>query len=169
MWSAPKPSAASRRVAAISACSSGLPRPYFTRITPCPARSQSNFGVVPLMLLTTSRQSTTAFGSRLPDRAGWRRARPARWGRPAGCQTRAARSAAARCAGVSSASAAAAGALPLAVPPWGGQALCGTPRRPRGTTAESPGASSGGRPSPDGWLRTSARTGGRGSKSRPTK
>ena len=96
MRSAKKPSADSSRVAAISACSSGLPRPYFTRMTSCPGSSQSNFGVVPLMVFTTRRQSTMAFSWRASWSGGFRSRRACGIGTAGRCHTRAERSAAAR-------------------------------------------------------------------------
>ena len=66
MRSAPKPNAHRSRVAATSANTSPLSRPYFTLTSSPPGSAQVNFGVLPLMSLSTNRQSTVAPGAKAP-------------------------------------------------------------------------------------------------------
>src|SRR5258708_5037483 len=61
-----KPSAAMSRDAATSAGTSGLLAPYFTLIVLPSGSLQWNFGVVPLICLTTKSQSTSLPGSSVP-------------------------------------------------------------------------------------------------------
>ena len=96
IWSAGKPSAARSRVAATSACTSGLASPYFTRIVSPSGSSQSNFGDVPPTFFGRNRQVTSASVSKPPGPGDCRPGSRVRTGTAGGRQTRADRSASSR-------------------------------------------------------------------------